>query len=102
MGDSIALIEYDRDQQREGSMRTSSKRLTWILAATIGVLVATVTAVHAQRIWGCFYGRTRPKLPAATTCDSNFNLCCIKFASDHREKQGWSTDYPGADINLSV
>ena len=24
------------------------------------------------------------------------------FASDRREKQGWSTDYPGADINFSV
>ena len=24
------------------------------------------------------------------------------FMSDHREKRGWSTDYPGADINFSV
>ena len=24
------------------------------------------------------------------------------FQSDRREKQGWSTDYPGADINFSV
>ena len=24
------------------------------------------------------------------------------FTSDRREKQGWSTDYPGADINFSV
>jgi hypothetical protein len=24
------------------------------------------------------------------------------FTSDHREKQGWSTDYPGADLNFSV
>jgi hypothetical protein len=24
------------------------------------------------------------------------------FTSDRREKQGWSTDYPGADINLSI
>src|SRR4029453_10106851 len=24
------------------------------------------------------------------------------FASNRREKQGWSTDYPGADINFSV
>ena len=24
------------------------------------------------------------------------------FTSDRREKQGWGTDYPGADINFSV
>ena len=24
------------------------------------------------------------------------------FTSDHREKQGWGTDYPGADINFSI
>ena len=24
------------------------------------------------------------------------------FSSDRREKQGWSTDYPGADLNFSV
>jgi len=24
------------------------------------------------------------------------------FTSNRREKQGWSTDYPGADINFSV
>ena len=83
-------------------MKTSGRRLTWILAATIGVLGATVTAVHAQRIWAGFYGRTPPKFPTATTFDGNFHLCRIMFTSDHREKQGWSTDYPGADINLSV
>ncbi len=24
------------------------------------------------------------------------------FTSTHREKQGWGTDYPGADINFSI
>jgi hypothetical protein len=24
------------------------------------------------------------------------------FTSDHREKRGWDTDYPGADINFSI
>ena len=24
------------------------------------------------------------------------------FTSTHREKQGWATDYPGADINFSI
>ena len=83
-------------------MTRSCRRLVWTLAAIIGVLGATVTAVHAQRIWAGFYGRTPPKFPTATTFDGNFHLCRVMFTSDHREKQGWSTDYPGADINLSV
>jgi hypothetical protein len=83
-------------------MTKSGRRLVWTLAATIGVVGATVTAVYAQRIWAGYYGRTPPKFPTATTFDGNFHLCRVMFASDHREKQGWSTDYPGADINLSV
>jgi hypothetical protein len=82
-------------------MQRNSRRLTWMLAATI-VLGATMTALHAQRIWAGYYGRTPPKFPTATTFDGNFHLCRVMFSSDHREKQGWSTDYPGADINLSV
>jgi hypothetical protein len=83
-------------------MTKCGRRLVWILGATIGIVGATVTAVYAQRIWAGYYGRTPPKFPTATTFDGNFHLCRIMFASDHREKQGWSTDYPGADINLSV
>ena len=83
-------------------MKSSGRRLTWIVAATIAVLGATVTAVYAQRIWAGFYGRTPPKFPTATTFDGNFHFCRVMFMSDRREKQGWSTDYPGADINLSV
>ncbi len=83
-------------------MKSSSRRLTWILAAIIGVAGATVTKVYAQRIWAGYYGRTPPKFPTATTFDGNFHFCRVMFTSDRREKQGWGTDYPGADINLSV
>jgi Domain of unknown function (DUF4159) len=83
-------------------MKSNGRRLTWILAAVFGVLVATVTTGYAQRIWAGYYGRTPPKFPTATTFDGNFHFCRVMFSSDHREKQGWSTDYPGADINLSV
>jgi Domain of unknown function (DUF4159) len=83
-------------------MKTRVSRLTWTLAAILGVLGATATAAHAQRIWSGFYGRTPPKFPTATTFDGNFHFCRVMFTSDHREKSGWSTDYPGADINLSV
>jgi len=83
-------------------MKWSRMRLTWTLAAIIGVTGATAATVHAQRIWAGFYGRTPPKFPTATTFDGNFHFCRVMFSSSRREKQGWGTDYPGADINLSV
>ena len=83
-------------------MHRSVRRLTWIFAGIIAVTGVTVTAVYAQRIWAGYYGRTPPKFPTATTFDGNFHFCRVMFTSDHREKQGWGTDYPGADINLSV
>src|SRR5262245_12557612 len=89
-------------QATSGLMKRTSRRLTWTLAVIIGALGASATAVYAQRIWAGFYGRTPPKFPTATTFDGNFHFCRVMFESDVREKQGWSTDYPGADINLSV
>ena len=83
-------------------MNRRGRRLAWTLAAIIAALGASATAARAQRIWGGFYGRTPPKFPTATTFDGNFHFCRVMFTSDRREKQGWSTDYPGADINLSV
>ena len=83
-------------------MNRTGRRLTWTLAALIGVAGITATTVYAQRIWAGYYGRTPPKFPTATTFDGNFHFCRALFTSDHREKQGWGTDYPGADINLSV
>jgi uncharacterized protein DUF4159 len=83
-------------------MKRTGRRLAWTLAAVIGVVGAAATAVHAQRIWAGFYGRTPPQFPTATTFDGSFHFCRVMFTSDRREKQGWWTDYPGADINLSV
>ncbi|MGE0815812.1 MAG: DUF4159 domain-containing protein [Vicinamibacterales bacterium] len=78
------------------------KRLLWTLAGILAVLGVTITGAYAQRIWYGFYGRTPPKFPTATTFDGSFHFCRVMFASDRREKQGWGTDYPGADINFSV
>ncbi len=83
-------------------MKTGGRRLVWALAGTIGVVGVGITVAHAQRIWSGYYGRTPPKFPTATTFDGNFHFCRVMFTSDRREKQGWSTDYPGADINFSV
>jgi hypothetical protein len=72
------------------------------LAATFGVLGLAIAAAHAQQIWAGGYRRMPPRFPTATTFSGGFNFCRALFTSDHREKQGWGTDYPGADINFSI
>jgi Domain of unknown function (DUF4159) len=74
-------------------MKSSGRRLICVLIVILGVVGAGITAAHAQRIWAGFYGRTPPRFPTATTYDGSFNFCRVLFASDRREKQGWSTDY---------
>ena len=83
-------------------MSRRGKRSVRILASLLVVLSVGITAAQAQRIWSGFYGRTPPKFPTATTFEGSFHFCRVMFDSDRREKQGWSTDYPGADLNLSV
>jgi hypothetical protein len=83
-------------------MRAAGGRI-WILIGILGAIGAGVTMAHAQQIWaGGFGGRTPPRFATATTFDGSFNFCRVMFRSDRREKQGWATDYPGADINFSV
>ena len=84
-------------------MRPGGRRLVWTLIGVLGVIGAGITMAHAQQIWaGGYGGRTPPRFPTATTFDGSFNFCRVMFRSDRREKQGWATDYPGADINFSV
>jgi hypothetical protein len=70
--------------------------------AILALIAASITGVEAQRIWAGVYGRTPPRFPTPTSFSGGFNFCRVMFNSDRREKQGWSTDYPGADINFSV
>jgi hypothetical protein len=83
-------------------MKRRASRSIRVLVSIVVILGAGITAAHAQRIWSGYYGRTPPRFPTATTFDGNFHFCRVMFTSDRREKQGWATDYPGADINLSV
>jgi len=77
-----------------------TRRLPWILLGTLGAIAIGATA--AAQIWAGGYGRTPPRFPTATTFSGGFNFCRVMFQSDRREKQGWGTDYPGADINFSI
>jgi hypothetical protein len=77
-------------------------RRIWTLAGVLAIVGASITAVHAQRLWSGYYGRTPPKFPTAETFEGSFHFCRVMFDSDRREKSGWATDYPGADLNFST
>ena len=72
------------------------------IACVAALIAASVLGGHAQRIWSGGYGYTAPKFPTATTFTGSFNFCRILFNSNRREKSGWRTDYPGADLNFST
>jgi hypothetical protein len=71
-------------------------------AATAVIVALCVAAGFAQRIWSGGYGYTRPRFPTKQSFTGSFNFCRAMFESNRREKRGWSTDYPGADLNFST
>ena len=83
-----------------------TSRVTRVLRRIVGVaavLALGAGIIHAQtQVWRGGYGYTPAKFPTATTFGAGFNFCRLMFQSDHREKRGWDTDYPGADINFSI
>jgi hypothetical protein len=83
-------------------MKAGVRPLVWATVGVIAILVVGAGVGHAQRIWAGGYGRTPPRFPTPTTFAGSFNFCRVMFDSDRREKGGWSTDYPGADINFSI
>src|SRR5580765_7226590 len=75
----------------------------WAAIGVVGILVVGVAVGYAQQIWAGGYGnREPPRFPTQNTFAGSFNFCRIMFTSDRREKSGWRTDYPGADINFSI
>jgi hypothetical protein len=74
------------------------RRLPWIVTA----LALAAGVAHAQVWRGGFGFYGTPKHAGPTTFGSGFSHCRLMYSSDHREKRGWSTDFPGADFNISV
>lgn len=91
-----------REGRRSESTVAGGRRVRAMAVVVAVAACALAVASAQQRIWSGFYGRTPPKFPTADTYDGRFNFCRAMFASNRREKQGWSTDYPGADLNFSV
>ncbi len=80
-------------------MPAFTRRTGWGLVAA-----AVLTAgVAGAQIWRGGYGmRVPPRFATKDTFRGEFNFCRLMFDSNRREKTGWRTDYPGADINFSV
>jgi hypothetical protein len=77
--------------------RASLIRATAVIALVLGSGVA-----FAQfRGYG---SRTPPRFPTAQSFDGRFNFCRGMYTSGRRDGSGngWSTDYPDADINFSI
>jgi Domain of unknown function (DUF4159) len=85
-----------------GSTKSGVSRLVGVTVAVIGIFLGGAAVSHAQRIWRGGYGFTPPRFPTPTSFAGSFNFCRVLFTSNRREKQGWSTDYPGADLNFST
>jgi hypothetical protein len=71
-------------------------------AVTAAIIALCAAAGFAQRIWSGGYGYTPPRFPTQQSFKGSFNFCRAMFESNRREKRGWSTDYPGADLNFST
>jgi hypothetical protein len=71
-------------------------------AAAVAIVMLCAAAGFAQRIWYGGYGYTPPRFPLKQSFQGSFNFCRAMFESNRREKRGWSTDYPGADLNFST
>jgi hypothetical protein len=77
-----------------------------VLLASAALVLLSVVAASAQ--WGGGWGRMRrvpPRLPTSdASFDGGFTFCRLMYSSQWREAggQGWSTDYPDADINFSI
>jgi hypothetical protein len=74
-----------------------------VLVGALALAGLVIAAAEARQIWaGGYGGRTPPRFATPATFQGGFNFCRVMFQSDRREKQGWATDYPGADINFSI
>src|SRR5438093_7853276 len=77
-------------------------RRKWTVVVVVALFAISAGLGHAQQIFSGYYGYTPPRYPTANSFKGAFNMCRLMFQSNRREKRGWDTDYPGADINFSI
>jgi hypothetical protein len=73
------------------------------LLAVVIVLCLVTMAVAQRGARGGFF-RFPPRFPTAESFGHGFNFCRALYTSVRREAggQGWSTDYPDAEVNFSI
>jgi hypothetical protein len=72
------------------------------LGLAVIVMCCVTHAAAAQ--FGRGFFRAAPRFPTVESFGRGFNFCRAMYTSVRREPggQGWSTDYPSADINFSI
>ena len=87
-------------------MSSAARRVTWIVCLVVALALGAAAAYgqgFGGRVWaGACGGCDPPRRPTHETFRGGFNMCRLQFLSNRREKRGWGTDYPGADINFSI
>jgi len=81
-----------------------TRRRAALAALILIVAAAGVSAQFRGGGWGRFRSAP-PRLPVSeASFDGGFNFCRVMYSANRREAggQGWSTDYPDADINFSI
>jgi Domain of unknown function (DUF4159) len=79
-------------------------RTTRLLVLVLLVAAAAAAQDPWYRGYGRGYNRVPPRFPNATSYDGAFSFCRGMYRSVRGEDggQGWSTDYPDADVNFSI
>jgi hypothetical protein len=79
------------------------KRICALLVAVVFV-AAAASGQDFFRGYGRGYNRVPPRFPNAASYDGAFSFCRGMYTVARREAggQGWSTDYPDADVNFSI
>ena len=75
-----------------------------LIVAMLLAIVGSAFAQFGQGFRGGFGGRFRARLPNASSYDGGFNYCRGMYTSGRSDGSGngWTTDYPDADINFSI
>ena len=79
-------------------MRADRRRRWPLVAAGVVVALGLAATVEAQFGRRSFFG---PRLATAADFDGKWHFCRLVYSSGFRGG-GWDTDYPNADINLSI
>ena len=82
----------------------SAGRCVGALALLLAGVLLTATVVDAQDLWRRGWSRFAERKATLESFDGAFNFCRVMYESRRFGRGGgsWRTDYPSADINLSI